>query len=555
MVEEEISLQIGDGNRWSFFNGAWKDDPEGALVVPEEVISLDGAGMQGHHYAFFKDAAFTDLRAHFQFRLTLHCDAGLIFRAVDPSHFYLLHFPCCGQANRAQNFWVALSKIDSSGYFKIIKLGLVSRVPSNKGIWLDADVTVIRDKVLTCIGEHGFFEASDSTYRGSGRVGVFLFHRPRARSDIRNVVIKGEKVDVGQWNEQITPRRNWFYPFPSLGGWQRMMGINSLVHTPDGNLLCYFTSSPRPDDMEGEWWVGHKPKYFSSRSKDNGRTWSAPQSLEELVGQLHCFPSGRFVKIWRGEKEDEFLMEGELLIAESKDDGYTWLPPEIGHNFPKAGISLMGRVLLDLKDGSTLTFIASSYEPLKTDLDIWTWGSHHCQAYAVRSTDEGRTWSAPVNLDGGMLIDTREGKPLEGNLDLTEVCATQMSDGRILTLIRPIYSPWMWEIWSLDGGVTWQPCLRGPFPGYATSNMLRTASGAILVAHRLPELTIHTSWDEGHTWDQGTIIDSGTWAMGKMIEVEPSLVLYIYNDSFERKLRAQFIRVTSSGLEPAMLNN
>jgi len=109
----------------------------------------------------------------------------------------------------------------------------------------------------------------------------------------------------------------------------------------------------------------------------------------------------------------------------------------------------------------------------------------------------------------------------------------------------------MWETWSSDGGVTWQPCVRGPFPGYATPNIPRTASGAILVAHRLPGLTIHTSPDDGHTWDEGSTIDSGIWAMGEMIEIEPNLVLYIYNDSFERKLRTQFIRVAPGGLEPA----
>jgi len=119
-----------------------------------------------------------------------------------------------------------------------------------------------------------------------------------------------------------------------------------------------------------------------------------------------------------------------------------------------------------------------------------------------------------------------------------------------LALIRPIYSPWRWETWSDDGGVTWGPCIRGAFPGYATPNMLKTTSGAILVAHRMPSLTIHCSLDDGVTFDQGTMIDSGLWCMGSMIEVEPDPVLYAYMDSFESLMRAQFIRVTATGLEP-----
>lgn len=523
MVEEEIKLHIGDGNRWTFFNGVWKDGPDGALAVPEEIIRQDGPGMQGHHYAFFKDAAFRDLRASFQFRLTSHSDVGLIFRAADPSHFYLLHFPCCGQANRAQHFWAALSKMDSSGYFKIIKLELVRRVPSNQNVWLDAAVNVLGDKVSVRVGEHGLFETSDATYKGPGRIGVFSF----SRADIRNLVVNGQRFDAGAWDEQMTPRCNWSYPFPDIAGWQRIM---SLVRTPGGDLLCYFYS------RKGS---GNEPEFFSSRSKDNGCTWSPPQALGESVSKfcLHRLPDGRLIKITRAEKEGEFFM------AESQDDGYTWLPPETIYSDPTG----LGQ-LLNLQDGSLLTFTAASYEPLKNDLNLWTWGSHHCQAFFLRSTDGGRTWSEAMSLDTPF---DREGQALDGNLDLTEVSAVQMGDGRILALVRPIYSPWMWETWSSDGGVTWQPCVRGPFPGYATPNIPRTASGAILVAHRLPGLTIHTSLDDGHTWDEGTTIDSGLWAMGEMIEIEPNLILYIYNDSFERKLRTQFIRVTPGGLEPA----
>jgi hypothetical protein len=139
------------------------------------------------------------------------------------------------------------------------------------------------------------------------------------------------------------------------------------------------------------------------------------------------------------------------------------------------------------------------------------------------------------------------------NMDLTEVCGAQLSNGRILALIRPIFSPWMWETRSDDGGKSWTPCLRGPFPGYATPNMLRTRGGALLVAHRLPCLTIHTSLDEGLHWDQGTMIDSGLWAMGAMLEIEDNLVLYIYWDTNGDYMRAQYIRVTPNGLIPGRL--
>ncbi len=134
MTNRNHVLRFGDGSGWSFINGAWCDGPENALSVPDETLRQDGVGIQGSHYAFFQDEVYSDLHARFQFRLTPHSDAGIILRAADPSHFYLLHFPNCGQASRAQHFWAALSRMDDSGYLRIVKLELVRRVPSTSGL-------------------------------------------------------------------------------------------------------------------------------------------------------------------------------------------------------------------------------------------------------------------------------------------------------------------------------------------------------------------------------------------------------------------------------------
>jgi hypothetical protein len=80
--------------------------------------------------------------------------------------------------------------------------------------------------------------------------------------------------------------------------------------------------------------------------------------------------------------------------------------------------------------------------------------------------------------------------------------------------------------------------------------MLRTEAAAVLLAHRMPQLTVHTSLDDSRTFDQGTMIDSGLWAMGSMLEIEPNRVLYIYWDSFQSLMRGQFIRITAEGIEP-----
>lgn len=109
----------------------------------------------------------------------------------------------------------------------------------------------------------------------------------------------------------------------------------------------------------------------------------------------------------------------------------------------------------------------------------------------------------------------------------------------------------MWESWSNDGGKSWGPAVCGPFPGYAPLPMLRTAAGAMFIATRFPGLTIHASYDDGKTWDEGTCVDSSIWAMGDMVEVEPNLIFLAYQGSFQGPVRAQFIRIGPNGLVPA----
>ena len=171
-MSENRFISIGGSQAWTFFNGAWQDGPEHALVVPAEIRRQDGPAIQGHHYAFLRDRAHADLRARFQVRLGPHGDAGLIFRATDSGHFYLLHFPDCGQASRAQHFWTALSHMDGSGYLRLLEMELVRRVSSTNRDWLDIDAHLVGDRLLVRIGEVGLFSASHTGLEGSGFIGV-----------------------------------------------------------------------------------------------------------------------------------------------------------------------------------------------------------------------------------------------------------------------------------------------------------------------------------------------------------------------------------------------
>ena len=556
-AKEEDILRMGDGEGWHFVNGQWQDGENNLLTVPDELRCSDGYGMQGHHYAFQRNQCYQDVRIRFEFRLTPISDLGIILRARDESHFYLLHFPNCGQASRAQNFWAAFSMMDESGYLKRIKMELVRRVPSNgnpnlwaadRNLWLPAELTLSGNKLSVTVGEHGYFEAEDDSYTGCGCVGVYSYsYTQELYPDIRNVCVEGTRVAPSVWNDKPKQATNWFHPCPEAnhGRYEPFQQPIDLVKLADGELLLTYSAvrGKKPKDRTSE--------YLLARSCDHGHTWSTPDVLEIAAGatwdrapRVHVTPNGRLVCLARAEKE--------WFTAQSTDAGRTWTTPvpiEIGPKPERLKTMGLGpQAFLNLADGTIVMFAYGSHDSTDPDLAIYTWSSHHCQAFACRSPDDGRSWSPPVNLDNPGY--DKDGNPYDGSLDLTEVCAVQVGDGRIMALIRPIYSPWMWETWSSDGGRTWSPCVRGPFPGYAAANMLRTASGAVLVAHRFPATTIHCSLDEGHSWDQGTLIDGSGWVMGAMVETEPDRVLYVHWSSFESLMRGQSIRVTADGLLP-----
>ncbi len=532
MDKQSGILSIGNGCDWSFVNGDWRDGETGLIEVPEAKNDFEQ-----FHYAFNRESAYGDVRVKFEFLLTPHSDIGVVLRAKSESSFRLLHLPNCAQAFRAQHFWAALSKMDSSGYLRHVKLEMVRRVPSNPEVWLTAEVSLVGSKVSVVIGDHGSFEAQDEEMPETGHIGLFMV----GGAQIRNVTVEGTPAN-SDWDETVHQAQNWFFPLPGTEYGLAQKTIN-LLRLPDGELVINLVSQERSYDG--------KSTPLLIRSGDNGHTWTDPEPLQVLPkngdwlsASLHLTPAGRMIAILR--TGDQKNLEG-YRAAESQDGGRTWSQPEALDfgPMPEKMKTLSVQSPVNLSDGSMISFMLGVYDLSDPDLPIGVWGAHHIRAFCARSTDDGRTWSAPVSVDNSAGLGTTV---MTGNLDLTEVSGAETGDGKIMALIRPIYSPWMWETWSTDKGQSWGPCVRGPFPGYAAPKMLRTASGKLLVAHRMPSMTIHCSQDDGHTWDQGTQIDAALWVMGEMLEVEPDLVLYVYRT--EGRMRAQFIRVTDSGLVP-----
>ncbi|MCX5757164.1 MAG: exo-alpha-sialidase [Candidatus Hydrogenedentes bacterium] len=526
----ETTLHIGDAAAWHFPAGPWTEDGEGVIRPPDR--------RNLHSRAFFTAQAFGDFMADFEFngnyRETGTGSAGLVFRAMDANHFYFLYFPWGGQQLRAKHFWAVLAKVDGDGYLRNLAAEWVPGLASETDRWYKVRIEAAGPEMQVWVDGHRALHVTDAAYK-SGCMGLAGY----GWYSFRNVRIAGARVAAPAWDMQAAVPSHRF----SVGLTSEQMP--SACIAPNGDVLL----------AAGSQLV---------RSKDKRRTWAAPEALPEGLGVVTDYGNtlfrtagGRLIVMLYRPQEKTGKSAPEISIAESTDNGLTWsapVPSEVGAEWPAQRKNVVPYgPLIENKDGVLMRFLLGGVkEENDTFTDVRTWGSIHCKAFVIRSMDGGKTWSGPIEIDRPSWSGTQRGT-IPGSLDLTE--PTGVVIGNIVTvLVRPVYSPMMWQCWSYDGGATWDAAARATFPGYAQS-MTRTSSGAILCAHRFPLYSVNdsvnVSRDNGLNWDAGTVIDYPAWAMGCTLEVEPDVVLAAYmNAERNLPLLLQRIRVTPQGLRP-----
>ena len=544
--DQTLALALGDGNKWAFRGGTWIEADDGEIRSFRYTDKKSYQSQGGlYRQAFYRAQSFGDMSAEFDFfpdyRQNGHGTAGLILRAADAAHYYLVYFPWGGQALRAKNFWAAIGKVDGDGYVHNMQMVMVPGVPSETERWYHAKVEAEGKRIRVWVNGRRALDVVDDAY-SSGFVGL-AGHGFYA---FRNIRITGDPLSPPKWDDSVQlPKARVNIPTtsdrPETGVKVAFSSqyMPSLVVLPNGDVLLVAAHS-------------------MLRSTDHGRTWGEIEFLPKKIGAItdygdtmFCTAGGRLiVQHFRNRKQAEAPLP-QVGISESKDNGKTWSDivwSDLTGDWAGGPQKLWPYgPMVETQDGTLLRFLMSSEH--EEGVQIASWGSAHCKAFAVRSTDGGKSWSAPIEIDRPYKFGKSRGFA-PGARDFTE-CTGVAIGNTITVLVRPIYSAQMWQCWSDDAGANWDSATRATFAGYAQS-MVRTRSGAIVVAHRYPQYSINVSRDNGLNWDEGTLIDCPAWAMGAMVEVEPDVVLCVYmNEPRELPLLSQRIRITPTGITPA----
>lgn len=259
----------------------------------------------------------------------------------------------------------------------------------------------------------------------------------------------------------------------------------------DGTLLAAWSDfTGGPDD--------HATANISAaKSKDGGRTWSAPFLLQENVGRNNVM-SVSLLRTRSGEILFFFLVKNsntdlKLAVRRSTDEARSWGEPLVITREPGYHIMNNARAI-QLKSGRILC-------PISSSADIGT-RQEPLRNFIYFSDDNGRSWQRSADT-----IECPKRGAMEPGL-------VELKDGTLLQIIRTQ----MGQIWfslSTDRGNKWtQPGPLGVVSPESPSTIGRLPGRGELILIYNPSVKARTplvaalSRDEGKTWSAPKIIEA-----------------------------------------------
>jgi len=181
--------------------------------------------------------------------------------------------------------------------------------------------------------------------------------------------------------------------------------------------------------------------------------------INSIYPNIHILPDGEWLCVLR-ICSALYSPDGILEIFRSKDQGKTWdrQGPFIDRSGDSARFSEVDGIVTGMKDGSLIMRISrwDMTDPGKFAFNEESGGLLPFHIAWMRSTDNGRSWSAPVEISTkSQFGDTIEPAPMGGIIELAdgswfhcfETWKTYYDDGP--------YNLQSFGLFSRDGGQTW----------------------------------------------------------------------------------------------------
>ena len=498
---------------------AWHvEDP--TWRVADGVIEQTDPELRGT-FAWLKTHAFGKLTYEGEF-MALPAGTGvkaasLVFGSTDSGNLYWTHFDC----RNSQLIMYMLHDGQGKELLRVRRL----KMPLNT--WHKIRVEHDPPSIKVYLNGKLVTSLDDSTHT-HGAVGVRC---GQGHIRFRNLKLEGAPAEL------TTPwrvRPELYQIICDDAGAGSYEAFPDVTRLHNGDLLCVFYAGYSHVSYPCEKWP--KGAYIAScRSTDDGKTWGKPQVVVDTRlddrdpsvcqlknGTLICnFFRGQYTRDGRKRvKRPEFERTNDVYIVRSHDGGHTWEaePQLIPSPFPAS--HACSEPVRELHDGTLILATYGSCPGKKTPVAF------------IRSHDAGKTW-------GDWTV-------VEDDHHHYEPSLLQLPDKSLLCTLRPC----MCITRSTDLGRTWTPRKRMGRPGHA-SYLLRTSTGIVLNAHRVPGTSVEYSLDEGRAWSAPVKIDSAGGAYPSMVELRDGSILVVYYCDRGRKghgIRARKFRVDAKGI-------
>ncbi len=367
-----------------------------------------------------------------------------------------------------------------------------------------SDLTILKDQTIGVLWERG-------VDRGYERITFTRLNREWLESEMPQV----QPASSGSSYKVISRGH-------AAGSYQAFPDVCRLSN---GDLFCVFyggyehVSLPNADFPKGG-------RVCCVRSQDEGRTWTPPRvlfdgPLDDRDPHVAQMRDGSIVcTFFTYRPQPAGPARCDTCLVTSPDGGETWEtnPRIVAQDWPSSA------PVRELPDGTRL-------------LGVYHEDADTAYGGVIRSTDGGKTWSAPIPIGKG------SGVRLDAETDFVT-----LKDGRIYAALRGDRVPMHFSL-STDQGLTWSPVKDIGFPGHCP-HFTRLSTGEILLCHRLPLTSLHFSRDEGRTWQGPYQIDTTPGAYPSTVELKDGTVLVVYYEEGQRSaIRARRFQVKPGGLE------